>query len=295
MARSASSRRRRDRHRLEAAAIAARTAGRRSSAKPSCRAGRPGRGGAGGRAARRRRPGVGPGARRSRRRRPQRPVARRAPRCAPGAPAPAPGPLDVQPQGIATTTSGSRPGELAPADLGRLLPRRPGDVHAAGDRIISGTQCPPTKGGSSHSSASTRRRLRRRPRRDPREPPLEPPRSSRPRARRPAASPSRATSSRTSPGAPGPAGDRGPPRQAGGHLEDVLVGDGADVADLLGDDQVGLQGGQTLLVELVERPALADDPLHGRVDLARRRCPPGTTVLVRCGSGAPPAGSRTRG
>ncbi len=33
-----------------------------------------------------------------------------------------------------STTSGLRPGELAPGDLGRLQPRRPGDVLAAGDR-----------------------------------------------------------------------------------------------------------------------------------------------------------------
>ena len=100
-----------------------------------CRARRPGRGGGGGRAARRRRRGAGPAARRSRRRRPRRPGRRRAPsirsQCSS---AWARDSSTYQPQGIATTTSGSRPGQLPPADLGRLQPRRPGDVLAAGDR-----------------------------------------------------------------------------------------------------------------------------------------------------------------
>ena len=55
-----------------------------------------------------------------------------------------------------------------------------------------------------------------------------------------------------------------------GDVADLLVGDRADRAQLLGDDQVGLQLGELLLVEEVDRLALLGALAHGRVDLARR-------------------------
>ena len=73
------------------------------------------------------------------------------------------------------------------------------------------------------------------------------------------------------------------------------IGDRADVADRLGDDQVGGELGEQLLVELVERAPLGDGRLHRGVDLA------GVEALRRgrCASGGgdlgPRAGSRTRG
>ena len=67
--------------------------------------------------------------------------------------------------------------------------------------------------------------------------------------------------------------DAGPARQAGRDLDHVLVGDRADRADRLGDDQVRLQLGEQLLVELVERPPLGHRRLHRGVDLAPRSSP----------------------
>ena len=53
------------------------------------------------------------------------------------------------------------------------------------------------------------------------------------------------------------------------HRDDVVVGDGADLADRLGDDQVRRQLRQTFLVEAVEGPAFADHLLDGGIDLSR--------------------------
>ncbi len=59
-----------------------------------------------------------------------------------------------------------------------------------------------------------------------------------------------------------------PPRQTRRHRDHILVGDGADLADRLGDDQLRLQFGQPFLVERVEGAPFADDLLYRRVDLA---------------------------
>ena len=50
---------------------------------------------------------------------------------------------------------------------------------------------------------------------------------------------------------------------------DVLVGDRADRAQRLRDDQVGLQVAQRRLVELVDRAALLGELAHRAVDLGR--------------------------
>jgi hypothetical protein len=59
-----------------------------------------------------------------------------------------------------------------------------------------------------------------------------------------------------------------PAVEAGGDRNHVLVGDGADLADRLGDDQIGGELREHSLVQLVERAALGDRRLHGGVDLA---------------------------
>ncbi len=64
---------------------------------------------------------------------------------------------------------------------------------------------------------------------------------------------------------------RGLGRQPLGHRAHVVVGDGADLAHRLGHDQVGVLLGQRLLVELVQRLALAHVLAHGGVDLGRRQ------------------------
>ncbi len=60
-------------------------------------------------------------------------------------------------------------------------------------------------------------------------------------------------------------------REAGGHGYDVVVGDRADLADRLGDDQVDVELAQRGLVELVQVAPLAGQASHLGVDLARRR------------------------
>ena len=171
------------------------------------------------------------------------------------------------------------------ATSGDFRPGGPATSSPPAIEIISGIQWPPTKGGSSHSSAITRGRA-------------APATAARTVASRPSSSP-RSSWRRVR--------DRGglaepdhvlehlaerarvllehprPARQPRGDLDHVLVGDRADVADRLGDDQVGRELGEQLLVELVERPALADGRLH-----RRRRSPPasspgGRTVRVRWG------------
>ena len=61
--------------------------------------------------------------------------------------------------------------------------------------------------------------------------------------------------------------DPRPPRQARRHRDHVVVGDGTDLANRLGDDQVGLEFCQPLLVEGVEGTPFADDLLDRGVDL----------------------------
>ena len=56
-----------------------------------------------------------------------------------------------------------------------------------------------------------------------------------------------------------------------GLLDDFVVGDRADRAQLLGDDQVGLQLAQELGIELVDGALAGDRGAHGGVDLARRQ------------------------
>ena len=63
--------------------------------------------------------------------------------------------------------------------------------------------------------------------------------------------------------------DPGPARDALGDLDDVLVGDGAHLAQLLSDDEVRSQVAQAALIELVDRQSLLGALAHGRVDLAR--------------------------
>ena len=57
--------------------------------------------------------------------------------------------------------------------------------------------------------------------------------------------------------------------------DDVVVGDGAHGAQLLGDDQVGLELGQGLLVELVDRLAALRALAHRGVDLGRAQAAAG--------------------
>ncbi len=68
----------------------------------------------------------------------------------------------------------------------------------------------------------------------------------------------------------------GPARQALGDGADVVVGDGADGAQGLRDDQVGLELCQLGLVERVERLATRSHLPHLGVDLGGRRGPPGS-------------------
>ena len=59
----------------------------------------------------------------------------------------------------------------------------------------------------------------------------------------------------------------GPAGQARGDRADVVVGDGADRAQRLGHDQVGLELEERSLVELVERLTATDEVAHPTVDL----------------------------
>ena len=253
-----------------------------------CPGGRPGRGGAGGRAARPRRPAAGPAARRSRRRRPRRRGRRRARRSAPSARAPGRATSSTyQPHGIAITTSGSRPESSPQLTSGDFSPGGPATSSPPAIEIISGTQWPPTKGGSSHSRAITRGGLG------------APETAARTAASRPSSSPRSSCASASRPGRLAEPdhvlehlAERARvllehprlARQPRGDLEHVLVGDGADVADRLGDDQVRRQLGQPLLVELVERPALADASPSPPRRSRRRRARRAARCWVRWGS-----------
>ena len=196
-------------------------------------------------------------------------------------------PSTYMPQGMTTTRSGLERGELLPLDLGRLGAGRSGDVLAAGeldhlrDPVAADEgRVEPLQGDDPRPRGARDRGARPRPA----VPPASP-RSWRARSGIPAASPSRVTSSSTSPRLLGSCCTHPRrPRQPRRHLDHVLVGDGADVADRLGDDQVRRQRGQPRLVEAVERPAFADDPPSRRRRSRRRRGPPGRTVAVRCGS-----------
>ena len=69
---------------------------------------------------------------------------------------------------------------------------------------------------------------------------------------------------------------------------DLVVGDRADRAQLLRDDQVGLELAQRALVELVDRLAALGALAHRGVDLAPSCSPAGSTSRVTCGSVAAP-------
>ena len=111
------------------------------------------------RAARCRRPGGARGGRTSRPHRRRRCARRRATRAARGAPAPAPRPpRRTRPHGIATTTSGRAARSSSQVAVRESRPGSPATLRPPASSIISGTQWPPTYGGSSHSSATTRGR-----------------------------------------------------------------------------------------------------------------------------------------
>ena len=87
----------------------------------------------------------------------------------------------------------------------------------------------------------------------------------------------------------------GGPGQRAGEVGDLLVGDRADRAQRLRDDQVGLQARERVAVELVDRFALERALAHGRVDLGCVEAR-GEPVAGELGeSSARPAGGRTRG
>ncbi len=79
-------------------------------------------------------------------------------------------------------------------------------------------------------------------------------------------------------------------RQSSGDLDHVLVGDRADVADRLGDDQVRFQRRQPLLVEAVERLCLPPTIDFTAASISPAVSPAGRTVAVRCGSSLAAAG-----
>jgi len=171
---------------------------------------------------------------------------------------------------MTTTRSGASAASASQPTSGDLAPAGPATSTPPASATISGIQWPPTKGGSSHSRASARglgapaTAARMAASRS-----SSSPRSSPARASIPAASPSRGHILQHLPQAarillqhPRRA------RQPRCHLDHVLEGDRADVADGLGDDQVRGQLRQPLLVEAVERPTFADHRLDGGVDLA---------------------------
>ena len=129
--------------------------------------------------------------------------------------------------------------------------RRAGRATPAQRRAGAGHAAPPSRTASIRAASSSRSRT--------------------PRSRAPAASARRTASSSTSVRVSGsseitsgwlgePAGDRA----------DVVVGDRAHRAQCLGDDQVDVEAGERLLVELVQGAALGGHLTHRGVDLARR-------------------------
>ena len=163
--------------------------------------------------------------------------------------------------------------------------------------IISGTQWPPAYGGSSHSSATTRGRWRSgNGLADAVEPRLKlaAQRLATVSARR-VASASRTRSSSTSPRRLGVERDHARARlEPRGDRADVVVGDGADRAQRLGDDQVGLEVGERGLVELVERLAPPGDLAHAGVDLAGLQAGRDHAARQAGQAAGPRPGGRTR-
>ncbi len=178
-------------------------------------------------------------------------------------------PSTYQPQGIAITTSGLRPESFAPGDLGGLQPRRAGDVLASRDRDHLRNPVPPHVGRVEPLQRDHARQGR--------------PRDGGADRRQPALQfPSQLVRLVLHPGCLAKPDhvlehlaqrarvlldDPGLARQARGDLEHVLEGDRAHGADRLGDDQVGGQLLQQILVELVQRLSLGNPRLHLPVDL----------------------------
>ncbi len=202
-----------------------------------------------------------------------------------------------QPQGIATTTSGRAAASSSQPAVRDFVPALPRASSPPALSIISGTQWPPMNGGSSHSSASTRGRG-------------APATASRTAVK--AGLEPRAKLGRLLGGARGiaqpadvgehlgePLGVERDHRRAGGEAlgdrDHVVVGDRADLADRLGDDQVHLELAQGRLVELVEMAALAGALPHRGVDLPRRETLGDDAAGEPSGGRPPPEGSRTRG
>ena len=77
---------------------------------------------------------------------------------------------------------------------------------------------------------------------------------------------------------------------AAADLRHLVVGDRADRAQLLRDDQVGRELGERLLVERVDRLAARGALAHGGVDLARRSGPARQHVARQWGSSAASGG-----
>ena len=174
--------------------------------------------------------------------------------------------------------SGSTSATSAHVVWSAFCPSDPSTSQPPARRICSGTQCPTANGGSSHSTATTRTGGRP---------------ASRRRVTRCSTAPSRSRSdstrsiaaSSTSVIAPTvvivwkiPSSEVGLERDdrdirvdATSDLVHLAVADGADVAQLLGQDQVGLDRRERLLIELIQRRAAVHRGRDAVVDVARRR------------------------
>ena len=192
----------------------------------------------------------------------------------------------VSPHGMTTTRSGRAAASAPQRTVRESTPASPiGSVPPASS-IISGTQWPPMNGGSSHSRASDAGRVLGR--------------ADRLAHRARSGARGRCAARRRARAIPIAARERlgvsedlaegrgverdhlRMRRQPLGDRADVVVGDGADVAQRLGDDQVDVELAQRRLVELVERVAAAGHLAHARRRSRRAAGRPGS----RCGSGA---------
>ena len=202
-------------------------------------------------------------------------VARRAPASAPTRPASRPG-------GTRTASAGASRVHLAdgiPASSGRdRSPSAPSSSQPPARRTCSGTQWPDANGGSSHSRADDAGRPAARiaPRLDlavDRAQPLaerldEVDRGVLRLGHR-ADRGDRVEDALDRRRLEGHDGDVGVDRPR--DVVDLAVADRADAAQLLGQDEVGLRGGERLLVQRVERRAAVDGRGDQPVDVARRR------------------------
>ena len=183
---------------------------------------------------------------------------------------------------MTTTTSGLESGQRLPLDLGRLRSRGPGHVDRAGkpDHLRDPVAADEGRVEPLEGERSRRRR------------PLDRDAHRRQPALQLAAQLSRPFLDPDRGPQPGQVlqhlAERAgvllhhprPARQPRRHLDHVLEGDGADVADRLGDDQVRRQLGQPRLVEAVERlPRPTTSFTAASISPALR--PLGRTVAVR--------------